>query len=587
MNLKLLSYAMLLHGSCASANDAQQILLKNNDRSRDHPRVVSPDLDAYIQDIMQEWHAPGLAVAIVDGDKTWAKVWNTSPLSLNRFPRLAMCRKLGTRQSLATIAAPSRSVPFKHAAVGGYGYAALNSTWMTPHTLFYTGSTTKSFTAAGLSLLIDNATVNSSVYSGLTWKTPVSSVLRDDFVLSDEWATAHITLEDALSHRTGYPRHDLASAKTTRETVRLLRHLPLAAEPRATFLYNNKMYGAMGYLIEVLTGSWLGDFFREHLWMPMGMNETYFSLPDAEHSGLVLATEYYYDPVHKKHFEVPHEPSSGEEGAGSIVSTVLDYAKYLRVMMNESAPLSKAGHREVKTPRNFVISSKAPYTGPMTYAFGWNGAVFEGEQTYFHTGAVTNFVSAMMMIPSKQIAVAVFTNSDTRVPEVVAHHILWEHLGVPKDKRYDLNKQYQSERKDQFEYLQTCAERMYPSLPDPPYLPTLPISEHVGDFFDPGYGTLKVDLNCPRSVEKCKLRVLGVGGEGFSYLEPIVYLEPMSGNSWLGRGYLGGGIAGKLGIPAFCVPAEFKVDVHGTVTHLGIGVRLGEAGDPLTWFKRV
>ncbi|KZL77886.1 penicillin-binding, partial [Colletotrichum tofieldiae] len=543
MKLQNLSYAVLLLGSCASANDEQQIPLKNNDQSREvHPRVVSPDLDVYIEEIMQEWHAPGLAVAIIDGDTTWAK---------------------------------------------GYGYAALNSTLMTPHTLFYTGSTTKSFTAAGLSLLIDNATANSSVYSGLTWKTPVSSILRDDFVLSDEWATAHITLEDALSHRTGYPRHDLASAKTTRETVRLLRHLPLATEPRTTFLYNNKMYGAMGYLIEILTGSWLGDFFREHLWMPMGMNETYFSLPDAERSGLVLASEYFYDPVHKKHLQIPHEPSSGEEGAGSIVSTVLDYAKYLRVMMNESAPLSKAGHREVKTPRNFVISSKAPYTGPMTYAFGWSGAVFEGEQTYFHTGAVTMFISAMMMIPSKQIAVAVFTNSDTRVPEVIAHHILWEHLGVPKHKRYDLNKQYQSEKNDQFEYLRTCAERVYPSLPDPPYLPTLPISEHVGEFFDPGYGTLRVDLNCPSSVGKCKLRVLGVGGEGFSYLETTVYLEPMSGNSWLGRGYIGGEMVEKVGIPAFCMPAEFKIDVHGTVTHLGIGVRLGETDYPLTWFKRV
>ncbi|KAK1593776.1 beta-lactamase/transpeptidase-like protein, partial [Colletotrichum navitas] len=196
MKPQLLSCAVLLLGSRASVADAQQIPLGQDDPSRDsHPRAVSPDLDAYIEGIMEDWHAPGVTVAIVDGDKTWAK---------------------------------------------GYGYAVLNSTPMTPHTLFYTGSTTKSFTAAGLSLLIDNATANSSVYSGLTWKTPVSSILRDDFVLSDEWATAHITLEDALSHRTGYPRHDLASAETTRETIRLLRHLPMAAEPRTKFLYSNK-----------------------------------------------------------------------------------------------------------------------------------------------------------------------------------------------------------------------------------------------------------------------------------------------------------------------------------------------------------
>ncbi|KAK2040410.1 penicillin-binding protein [Colletotrichum somersetense] len=346
------------------------------------------------------------------------------------------------------------------------------------------------------------------------------------------------------------------------------------------------MFAVMGYLISVLTGSWLGDFFQEYLWNPMGMNETYFSLPDAERSGLVLATEYYYHPVHKKHFEIPHEPSSAEEGAGSIISTVLDYAKYLRVMINESAPLSKAGHRELKTPRNFVASSKAPYVGPKTYALGWTGAVFEGEQMYSHDGAVTMFRSTMMMIPSKQIGVAVFTNTESSVPEVIAHHILWEHLGVPKDKRYDLNKQLLSARDDELEYLQTCADLLYPSLPDPPYLPTLPISEHAGYFFDPGYGTLKVDLNCPESVENCKLRILGVGGDAFAYLEPLVYLEPMSGNSWLGREFSGIMTDAKAPMPMFCMPVEFRIDVQGKVSHMGIGVRL-EAGQPLTWFKRV
>lgn len=69
----------------------------------------------------------------------------------------------------------------------GFGYASLEPlTPVTPHTLFYTGSTTKSFTAAGLSLLIDN----SSDYSNIQWETPISHLLRNDFVLSDDWATA-------------------------------------------------------------------------------------------------------------------------------------------------------------------------------------------------------------------------------------------------------------------------------------------------------------------------------------------------------------------------------------------------------------
>ncbi|KAF9881432.1 hypothetical protein CkaCkLH20_00578 [Colletotrichum karsti] len=534
----------------AVGDDAAQRILNSDDRGYDEdPRVVSPDLDAFIEDLMGEWHVPGVAVSIVDAEKTWAK---------------------------------------------GYGYAVLNSTPITPHTLFYTGSTTKSFTAAGISLLIDNA----SAYNDLSWQTPVSSVLSD-FVLSDEWATEHITLEDALSHRTGYPRHDFASTATTaEEMVRNLRNLPMTAEPRAKYQYSNKMFGVMGYLIETLTGSWLGDFLREHLWEPMGMNETYFSLEDAEKSELLLADEYYYDSDSAAFIQVPHEPWAAEEGAGSIISTVLDYAKYLRTMMNEEAPMSKEGHRELKTPRSFSSMSNPPFLGPVTYANGWNQGIFEGERAFFHFGQVTMFVSIMIMVPSKHLAVTVMSNTESPLPELIAHHILYEHLGVPTAKRYDPNEKYKSDRKAQHQYLKHCVEHIYPSVPDPPLLPTLPLSGHLGEYHDPGYGTLKIHLFCDDSdstllghqgsnAEKCRLRVLGVGGAGFEYLNPVVYLEPKSGNFWVGREYLELGKGKRTQTPFACMRAEFKVGITGSVTYFGLDVRMEGEDGPLVWFERV
>ena len=78
---------------------------------------------------------------------------------------------------------------------------------MTPKTLFYTGSTTKSFTAVAFSLLVNDPTH----HPGLDYATPISSILPEDFVLSDDWVTKHVTFEDALCHRSGYPRHDMAA----------------------------------------------------------------------------------------------------------------------------------------------------------------------------------------------------------------------------------------------------------------------------------------------------------------------------------------------------------------------------------------
>lgn len=312
---------------------------------------------------------------------------------------------------------------------------------MTPHTLFFTGSTTKSFTAAGLSLLIDN----SSEYSSIKWTTPISKLLREDFVLSDDWATAHITLEDALCHRTGYPRHDLAIANDTREMIRSLRHLPMSAEPRTKFQYNNMMFGAAGYLISKLTGSTLGDFFHEYLWGPMGLEETFLSLddPSLEASDLSVADAYWWVNSTGEYVRQPMRACDvkADEGAGAVLSNVLDYAKYLRVMMAEAGPISEAGHRELKTPRMFTEFEKGMFVGPVTYGLGWMTAIFEGEQVYFHTGTVTPFVTFMLMVPSRKYGIVTMANSYSKVRELVTYRILYDLFDVKEDKRRDLETQ--------------------------------------------------------------------------------------------------------------------------------------------------
>lgn len=75
--------------------------------------------------------------------------------------------------------------------IQGYGNATLPSTPVTPSTLFYGGSTTKAFTTAAFAQLIDAGTV-----PGLSWRTSIASLIREDFVLqpSDQWAQEHLTL---------------------------------------------------------------------------------------------------------------------------------------------------------------------------------------------------------------------------------------------------------------------------------------------------------------------------------------------------------------------------------------------------------
>lgn len=76
--------AALWATQCLGQDIAQRPLHDENQAIGDVPRVVSKDLDEFIERIREEWHAPGLAVAIVDGNNTWAKVKIATLVSTSR-----------------------------------------------------------------------------------------------------------------------------------------------------------------------------------------------------------------------------------------------------------------------------------------------------------------------------------------------------------------------------------------------------------------------------------------------------------------------------------------------------------------------
>lgn len=227
--------------------------------------------------------------------------------------------------------------------------------------------------------------------------------------------------------------------------IRSLRHLPMSAEPRARFRYNNMMFGAAGHLISKLTGSTLGRFFHIYLWDPMDMNETFLHLDDPllEASRLPVADGYWWLNSTGEYVRQPMRTWEvlADEGAGAVLSNVLDYAKYLRVMMAEAGPVSKAGHRELKRPRMFTEFEKGMFVGPVTYGLGWMSGIFEGEQVYFYTGTVTPFVTFMLMVPSKGYGIVTMANAYSKVRELVTYRILYDLFGVDEERRRDLEAQ--------------------------------------------------------------------------------------------------------------------------------------------------
>ena len=217
------------------------------------------------------------------------------------------------------------------------------------------------------------------------WSTPIANIIPDDFVLQDDWATSHLTLEDALTHRSGMAGSQLlygcenASVKTV---VRALRHVPLSAPPRTKFQYSNVMYVAASHAVETLTSCSLAKVFNDWIWKPLEMAETYFNPQDANAAGAQLAKGYYWHDTQNTYVEVPYMPLKELSGDGAIMSSVSDYAKWIRALINEDKFLSKAVHDTIKAPRIFPSTSPGRYDTPSGYALGWETSSYKGHRIW-------------------------------------------------------------------------------------------------------------------------------------------------------------------------------------------------------------
>ncbi|KAK0644059.1 beta-lactamase/transpeptidase-like protein [Cercophora newfieldiana] len=531
------------------------------------PSPLDSNLDQFIHNTLTKYKTPGLALAILNSTSTYTK---------------------------------------------GFGRARQNlSTPVTQYTLFYTGSTTKSFTAAAISQLVDN----NATFPHVQWDTPISSLIRDDFVLSDPWATEHITIRDALSHRTGYPAHDFVSWSDPEAATRGLRDLPMSAEPRAKFQYSNQLVTAVGYLITRLYypgetfRRWpglLGYVFREKLWYPMGMGFTYLSTQfpgdPSRQFGNALADEFWYHNDSDSHVVVPHAAHAGHEGAGMVISCVADYARFLRHMMSsEGGPISPAGKAAMKAPQMVVSASSPFFTGPLYYGMGWAGGVFEGEEFWFHSGQMREHRTEMWMFPSKKFAVAIMANADTPAIEIVLWKIIYDYFGVPEDRRLDMEERAREKGVASRRDLETCLDRLYPrSLPPLPR--PLPLTAYAGVYDNVGYGNVTLSLRCgdearqgypaatpahPTVERGCLLR--GSGPLEFEGKSFHVDFEHVTGDYWTGWLFVddyappGSGLTKR---PQLCLRAQFQTGPEGTVRAFAGDFRYEGEHGPLVWYEK-
>jgi CubicO group peptidase (beta-lactamase class C family) len=309
---------------------------------------------------------------------------------------------------------------------------------VTEHTLFFTGSTTKAFTSAAISLLVDDD-IN---FPAINWNTLVHTVLPADFELKDPWATSQMTIVDILSHRSGLPRHDwvwLANI-TLQDAVKSMRDLPFTASPRTEWQYCNLMYSVASHLIETVTNKSLESFLTENIWLPLNMTETYLSLSEARKANRDISQGFFVgldgDIVSTNRVFI-----DTIRGAGNILSSVSDYAKWISTMLNRGDPFSQAAYDKMFGGHSIVSPNPVePFQSPTLYGLGWMSHVYNGELILFHEGSQFGYGASVMFLPQRKFGLVLLGNNMNGInaaANVLAYHLIDEELGVPPENRFD------------------------------------------------------------------------------------------------------------------------------------------------------
>jgi CubicO group peptidase (beta-lactamase class C family) len=161
-------------------------------------------------------------------------------------------------------------------------------------------------------------------------------------------AERDITIQDLLRHTSGLTYEFRGNApvqkmymeakifrrnQSNADQAATLGKLPLMHQPGTRWEYSRST-DVVGRLVEVLSGMTLGEFLAERILKPLGMVDTDFSVPARDHHR--LAEAFAKDPetgAGVQLIEVREKPSF-ESGGGGLVSTAMDYARFLQMMLN-------------------------------------------------------------------------------------------------------------------------------------------------------------------------------------------------------------------------------------------------------------
>ncbi|KAH8831957.1 beta-lactamase/transpeptidase-like protein, partial [Flagelloscypha sp. PMI_526] len=412
----------------------------------------------------------------------------------------------------------------------GFGNASRYGDRMTADSQLCIASNSKLFTV----LLVGIALDDQKARYPLGFKTKICSLIPDwctmherldyplnqsaDYFRDLKHTSTEATIEDLMSHRTGWPRHDDSYNFGLNANNLFSDHLPNLRRSttfREEWQYNNFMYTTLSFIPSIIweTEDSFLTLVEKHIFEPLAMSETTwdrnqiihgfsrvgdFPRPSAERGtpsqedvwkALAQANPLVWPPG----ISVEGDTIAG---AGGIISSAQDMATWLQMLLlkgknpNTGEQVIPSWVVDAAATGLTVAVPHSPYPemSPVVYGGGQMTGTYRGYQYIEHGGATPGFMTQVIRFPNNNFGVAVLTNDDIlgrQLHDIIKWRIVDTVLGLePID--------WNSRMKNALYEMISTRPAITPR-PDDATLP-LPPTSFEGTYKNPSYGTVRLCL---------------------------------------------------------------------------------------------
>jgi len=350
-------------------------------------RGLDPELSSKIEDFAQEgmkkWHAPGLAIGIVKGDQL---VWT-----------------------------------------GYFGYANIEKKQpVAEGTVFRIGSISKTFTAVAMMQLMEQGKFKVD--------DPVDNYSPYPIFKQKKSCCAPPTFMNVFTHTSGGGEYKsiwqlfsiedpalwVPQGKPRPSFAQIYRHgIETKICPGDKWAYCNYCVGALGPVLENMTGQSFQDYTDKHIFKPLGMDSSSFYETDA-----ILANIAQGYNFGKDKFQAIDLVMLDAVPAGNIYTTVNDISRYMIAMLNGG----KLGDFSLLQPQTVDYMFEPHYQ--VDERGGKIGINFLESDSYFghrvagHGGGLPGFTSDLRLAVDDKLGVVVLNNAGSSAPAEISAGIL-------------------------------------------------------------------------------------------------------------------------------------------------------------------